>query len=107
MKNKSILLIIQIFCLVSFIAGFASAVPSSHTDGCQDPLLATTSDEKKVISDASGNVTLIDEDTQADADNLAGTCPKGFHCSCPGCPLYSDLDEDSFCDLGEEPDETA
>jgi len=105
MKTKYILLIIQIFCLVSFIAGITSAGPSTNSDGCQDPLLVTTSDEKKVISDESGNVTLIDEDTQTQADNLGDTCPKGFHCSCPGCPLYSDLDEDKFCDLGEELDE--
>lgn len=75
-------------------------------DGCQDPLVAPTSEEKKVVTDASGNLDLIDEDTQDEADSLAGTCPKGFHCSCPGCPLYSDLDEDTFCDLGEEPEES-
>lgn len=105
MNNNHILIIIQVFCLFSFICGFAMAQPSSEKDGCQDPLLATQSEEKKVITDDSGNVDLIDEDTQAEADNLAGTCPKGFHCSCPGCPLYSDIDEDNFCDLGEEPDE--
>lgn len=105
MNNKSILLIIQIFCFVSFVVSNASVYAASQKDGCQDPLLVTTSEEKKVISDASGNVTLIDENTQAKADAQAGTCPKGFHCSCPGCPLYSDLDQDSFCDLGEEPDE--
>ena len=105
MKNKSILLIIQLFCLVCFIISTASVYASSQKDGCQDPMLVTTSEEKKVVSDTSGTVTLIDEDTQAKADDLAGTCPKGFHCSCPGCPLYSDIDEDVFCDLGEEPEE--
>jgi len=105
MNKKLIILIIQVFCLVSFAAGIVSAQPSSSTDGCQDPLLAAQSDEKKVITDSSGNLTLIDEDTQAEADALAGTCPKGFHCSCPGCPLYSDLDEDNFCDHGEEPED--
>jgi len=105
MNNKSILLIIQIFCLVSFIGSFVSA-GTTNSDGCQDPLLAATSEQKKVVSDDAGT-TLIDEDTQAQADNLAGTCPKGFHCSCQGCPLYSDLDEDKFCDLGEEVNETA
>jgi hypothetical protein len=107
MKNKTILLIIQIFCLASFIISIASAAtahPSSQTDGCQDPLAATATGAKKNLTEASGNVTLIDEDTQAKADSLAGTCPKGFHCSCPGCPLYSDNDEDMFCDLGEVPD---
>jgi hypothetical protein len=105
MQKKHIILIIQVFALVSFIGGYVLAYPSSEKDGCQDPLLANQSDEKKVITDASGNVTLIDEDTQAEADSLAGTCPKGFHCSCPGCPLYSDIDEDNFCDHGEEPEE--
>ncbi|MDD1724914.1 MAG: hypothetical protein LUQ07_07280 [Methanospirillum sp.] len=103
MKNQSILLIIQIFCLFSFIISTATVCASAGE--CQDPMVAATSEEKKVISDASGNVTLIDEDTQAEADSLAGTCPKGFHCSCPGCPLYSDIDEDKFCDLGEESEE--
>lgn len=103
MKNQSILLILQVFCLVSFIFSIASV--SASSGGCQDPLVANTTTEKKVVSDASGNSTLIDEDTQNQADSLAGTCPKGFHCSCPGCPLYSDLDEDKFCDLGEDTDE--
>ena len=106
MKNKSIVIILQVFCLVSFIGSFASIGSASSTDGCQDPLLAATSEQKKVVSEDAGT-TLIDEDTQAKADSLAGTCPKGFHCSCPGCPLYSDLDEDKFCDLGEESNETA
>lgn len=98
------MLCIQIFCLVSFAASIvSSAQPSTHTDGCQDPLLATTSESKKISGDGAGNLTLIDENTQAEADSLAGTCPKGFHCSCPGCPLYGDLDEDNFCDRGEEP----
>jgi hypothetical protein len=69
------------------------------------PLLAAQTEEKKVITDNAGNLTLIDEDTREKADALAGTCPKGFHCSCPGCPLWSDLDEDNFCDHGEEPEE--
>ena len=103
MKNSRIILLIQIFCLISFAASIvSSAQPSAHTDGCQDPLLATTNETKKISTDAMGNLTLIDEDTQEKTDSLAGTCPKGFHCSCPGCPLYSDLDEDNFCDLGEE-----
>ena len=67
MNNKSILLIIQIFCFVSFVVSNASVYAASQKDGCQDPLLVTTSEEKKVISDASGNVTLIDENTQAKA----------------------------------------
>lgn len=106
MNKKHIILIIQIFCLVSFAAGFvSSAQPSQSTDGCQDPLLVTHSETKKISTDQSGNLTLIDENTIAEADALAGTCPKGFHCSCPGCPLFSDLDEDNFCDYGEEPDD--
>jgi hypothetical protein len=103
MNKNHVRLMIQIFCLVSFIISIAIAQPSSNTDGCQDPLLVSQADEKKVITDTSGNLTLFDEETQAEADALAGTCPKGFHCSCPGCPLYSDLDEDNFCDHGEEP----
>ena len=105
MNKNYIILIIQIFCLVSFAASIvSSAQPSKSTDGCQDPLLVPSSDVKKVTTDASGNLTLIDENTIAEADALAGTCPKGFHCSCPGCPLFSDLDADNFCDHGEEPD---
>lgn len=107
MQKKHIILIIQVFCLATFLGGFVLAQPSHNSDGCQDPLLAAQSEEKKVSVDASGNATLIDEDTLTEADDLAGTCPKGFHCSCPGCPLYSDSDEDLFCDLGEEPDEQA
>ena len=102
MNKNHIMLIIQIFCLMSFIAGIVIAEPAAGKDGCQDPLLVNQSQEKKVITDGSGDITLIDEDTQAEADTLAGTCPKGFHCSCPGCPLFGDLDEDSFCDRGEE-----
>ena len=105
MNRNYIVLIIQIFCLLSFVTGYVIAQPSSSKDGCQDPLLVSQSEEKKVITDASGRTTLIDENTQADAEAQAGTCPKGFHCSCPGCPLFSDIDEDNFCDLGEEPDE--
>ncbi|HWQ66748.1 MAG TPA: hypothetical protein VN372_07745 [Methanospirillum sp.] len=105
MKKNHIILIIQIFCLVSFAASMvSSAQPSKSTDGCQDPLLVNTGEVKKISTDASGNLNLIDENTQADADSLAGTCPKGFHCSCSGCPLFSDLDEDNFCDYGEDPD---
>lgn len=107
MQKNFIILIIQVFCLVTFFGGFVLAQPSTGSDGCQDPLLAGQSEEKKVTVDPSGNATLIDEETQAGADDLAGTCPKGFHCSCPGCPLYSDIDEDLFCDLGEEPDDQA
>lgn len=103
MKNSRVILLIEIFCLVSFAAGIVnSAHPSADSAGCQDTLLATTNETKKISADDSVNSTLIDEDTQANADSKAGTCPKGFHCSCPGCPLYSDLDEDKFCDLGEE-----
>jgi hypothetical protein len=105
MNKNYILLIIQLFCLVSFAAGIvSSALPSKSTDGCQDPLQVNTSEAKKISADASGNLTLDDENTLSEADSLAGTCPKGFHCSCPGCPLYSDLDEDNFCDHGEEPE---
>lgn len=106
MNKNHIMLIIQIFCLMSFIAGIVIAEPAAGKDGCQDPLLVNQSQEKKVITDGSGDITLIDEDTQAEADTLAGTCPKGFHCSCPGCPLFGDLDEDSFCDRGEEPEDS-
>ncbi len=103
MQSNHILVIIQVFCLISMITGFVLAGPVQ--DGCQDPLLAAASDEKKVITDDAGNVTLIDEETRAQADALADTCPRGFHCSCPGCPLWSDIDEDNFCDHGEEPEE--
>ncbi|HOL41023.1 hypothetical protein [Methanospirillum sp.] len=101
MQSKHIVVIIQVFCLISMITGFVLAGPIQ--DGCQDPLLTAASDEKKVITTDSGNVTLIDEEIQAQADALADTCPRGFHCSCPGCPLWSDIDEDNFCDHGEEP----
>jgi hypothetical protein len=103
MNHNRILIILQIFCLLSFAAGIIGNVTAADTkDGCQDPTIATTSSSKKDSISESNATTLIDEDTQAKADSLSGTCPKGFHCSCPGCPLYSDLDEDSFCDLGEE-----
>jgi hypothetical protein len=103
MQTKHILAIVQAFCLISMISSGVLAGPVQ--DGCQDPLLAAQSDEKKIVSDQSGNVTLIDEETQAKADALAGTCPKGFHCSCPDCPLWSDIDVDNFCDHGEELEE--
>lgn len=104
MNHKHIILILQVFCLVSFAVGFiGNATAAGTKDGCQDPLLATTAETKKDTISESGSVPLIDEATQQKADSQAGTCPKGFHCSCPGCPLYSDLDEDKFCDLGEEP----
>lgn len=104
MNHKHVILILQIFCLLSFAAGIASNVTAAGTkDGCQDPLLVTTAESKKNTISENGTVSLIDEATQKNADSLAGTCPKGFHCSCPGCPLYSDLDQDQFCDLGEEP----
>ena len=106
MNNNRIILIIQIICLVSFAASVvSSAQPSKDKDGCQDPLLVNGSETKKMVSDVSGNLTFVDEDTQAQADSQAGTCPKGFYCSCPGCPLFSDLDKDNFCDRGEEPGE--
>lgn len=105
MNTKHILTIFQVLCLISMISGFVLATPSSVRNGCQDPLLAAQTEEKKVITDNAGNLTLIDEETQDKADALAGTCPKGFHCSCPGCPLWSDLDKDNFCDHGEEPEE--
>lgn len=108
MNHKHIILIIQIFCLVSFAANIvSSAQPSTSTDGCQDPLLVNQSEVKKISTDASGNPILIDENTIAEADALAGTCPHGFHCSCPGCSLYTDLDGDIFCDLGEVPADQA
>lgn len=105
MITKYFLTFLQVLCLFGMISEFVLAAPSSGRDGCQDPLLATQSEEKKVITDSLGNLTLIDEDTQDEADALAGTCLKGFHCSCPDCPLWSDLDEDNFCDHGEEPDD--
>jgi len=105
MKNKLILLIIQIFCFISFIIGNASVYAASTDDGLTDPLLVTTSDEKKVVSDAAGNADLIDENMQDAVDDLAGTCPKGFHCCCSGCSLYSDHDKDNVCDRGEELEE--
>jgi hypothetical protein len=105
MNTKHIFTIFQVLCLVSMIGGFVLAAPSSGPEGSQDPLLVAQIEEKKVITDSLGNLTLIDEDTQDKADALAGTCPKGFHCSCPDCPLWSDLDEDNFCDHGEEPDD--
>lgn len=105
MNMKHILTLIQVLCLLSMISGFVLSASASGRDGCQDPLLATQSDEKKIITDSAGNLTLIDEDTQEKADALAGTCSKGFHCSCPDCPLWSDLDEDNFCDHGEEPED--
>ena len=102
--NK-ILLVLQIFTLLSFTAGIVSSVqPEDARDACPDPILVNSSEGKNLVVDDAGNLILIDEDTQKAADALAGTCPKGFACSCASCPLYSDLDEDFFCDRGEEPD---
>lgn len=95
----------QVFCLLGCIAGIVTSVqPSNEHDACPDPLLIQAAKTNHISIDDGGNLTVIDEETQKSADSLAGTCPKGFACSCAGCPLYSDLDEDIFCDRGEEPD---
>jgi hypothetical protein len=103
-RLNRITIILQILCLLSFIAGIVSSEqPENARDNCPDPLQVSPA-VKNQSYDSGDNVSLVDEDTQKSADALSGTCPKGFCCSCAGCPLYSDLDDDRFCDLGEEPD---
>jgi hypothetical protein len=105
MNSKYLLLIFQIFCLLGMAAGIITSVQASESkDGSQDPLVAAKTDVINITSDSGSSISLVDEATQEKADSLSGTCPKGFHCSCQNCPLYSDLDKDSFCDLGEETD---
>lgn len=105
MSASRIILILQIMCLVSVATGMiTSSTAAEPKDACPDPLQVADAQARKEIIDLSGDVLLIDEEDQKEADSLAGTCPKGFCCSCAGCPLYSDLDEDVFCDLGEEPE---
>jgi len=103
--THKLFLLIQIFCLAGFMAGAVSGVqPDGARDACPDPVLVNTSEIRDMTIDDAGNITLIDEETQKVADGLAGTCPKGFCCSCATCPLFSDIDGDMFCDRGEEPD---
>lgn len=105
MNATRIMFILQIMCLVSFVFGMiptSTAVQSK--DACPDPLQVADAQVRKEAFEQGGDISIIDEDDQIQADALAGTCPKGFCCSCASCPLYSDLDEDLFCDLGEEPE---
>jgi hypothetical protein len=105
MNAARILFILQIMCLVSFATGMITTSTAAQSkDACPDPLQVADAQARKEAIDQSGDVLLIDEEDQKEADSLAGTCPKGFCCSCASCPLYSDLDEDVFCDLGEEPE---
>lgn len=98
-------MLLQIFTLLSFTAGIVSSVqPENARDACPDPILVNSSEQKNLVVDDTGNLILVDEEIQKEANALSGTCPKGFCCSCASCPLYSDLDEDLFCDRGEDPD---
>jgi hypothetical protein len=104
-KINKILLLLQIFTLLSFTAGIVSSVqPEDARDACPDPILVNSSAQKNLAVDDAGNLILVDEEIQKEANDLAGTCPKGFCCSCASCPLFSDLDQDIFCDRGEELD---
>lgn len=98
-------MLLQISCMLGLLAGGVMSVrPDDARDACPDPLLVEAAKTQNLSFDEGGNLTYIDEETQRSADALSGTCPKGFACSCASCPLYSDLDEDMFCDRGEEPD---
>jgi len=106
MDSKRIFLIFQMLYILIFGSSIiCNAQELQSSDLKKDSLLAIRTDDVNISSDSDGSVIIIDEAAKEKADTLSGTCPKGFHCSCANCPLYSDLDEDILCDLGEYSEE--
>jgi hypothetical protein len=55
--------------------------------------------EKDVVG---GSIEEIEEKIILDKNDLAGTCPKGDHCSTPGkCGLFIDRGDNQLCNRGE------
>lgn len=98
MKGPKFLVFIQVMALMGLMLGAAGCI--DEKSGVQDELQATTpqysEDDTVAISETTG-VGVSEEDDNA----LAGTCPKGQHCGSPGCPLWSDQNNNGLCDRGE------
>lgn len=101
MKVPKFLVFIQVMALMSLMLGVAGCIDETGGSGdVLDELQATTSqysDDDTVAISETTEVSVSEEDDNA----LAGTCPKGQHCGSPGCPLWSDQNNNGLCDRGE------
>lgn len=102
MKGSKFLVFIQVMALLSLMLGAAGCIDESGGSGdVQDELQATTSQYSEDDTGAISETTEVGVSEEEDDNALAGTCPKGQHCGSPGCPLWSDQDNNGLCDRGE------
>lgn len=105
MKKNPLLMFIQVVCLISIFCSVSGCLEGDavHEEN-PDAFLAKDEEGSAAVQlrGDSGNSELNDnsgEDNSGD-DSPAGTCPFGNHCSCPGCSLWLDADNDGYCDRG-------
>ena len=81
-------------------------------NGSVDNIVNNTEECDNITEDeiANDNSIIIEDNNTEDKiiikekeeNDLAGTCPRGGHCSTPGkCSLFIDKDSNELCDRGE------
>lgn len=101
MKASKFLVFIQVMALMGLVLGTAGCIDeNAGSSDVQDELQATPSEYSDDDTVAISETTVADV-SEEDDNALAGTCPKGQHCGSPGCPLWSDQNNNGLCDRGE------
>ncbi|MBP2144834.1 hypothetical protein J2129_000288 [Methanofollis sp. W23] len=101
LEGKTGLSWVQVIVLLGLVMGFAGCVDDGSPPGAGDDLEAAPQEEEEPCDDRDVLEGEGSGEDEEDPSSLAGTCPFGNHCSgSPGCSLWTDLNEDGWCDLG-------
>jgi hypothetical protein len=99
-KKIKFVLMAAHFSLIFFLQGCTA---DNTTQSNQLPGTAESAQADTKKSDTKNVIEKVQADSIQNKTLSTGGCPRGLHCGATGrCGLYTDVQNDQYCDLGEQ-----